>query len=170
LQIEYENAENDDRTAIYQELEEELKVTYLEYDRLQGDIQTANAEALRLENQLKAADFKVSTENLNELHRRISELQTENAEYKSKWSAYQIKMHKMAIEARIALNRKNSTPASTTVKAAADEHRRYIARLNQLATSMDAQDDSFSQHVQELAEIIDGQRRRLVKCLIGNDS
>jgi chromosome segregation ATPase len=170
LQIELESALSDDRTMIYRELEEELKVTYLEYDRLQSDIKMSNANAQRWEDELKEVDFKASPENLNELNRRVSETRAENQKFTQKWQAYEVKMLKMKIEARIAENRKNGKPVSETLMECEEEQRSNLQRLNRIAERLDGEDDIFRQRLQELVDLVDGQRRNLVKYLVGEST
>jgi chromosome segregation ATPase len=167
LHVDIEAATEDDRTAVFHELDEELKTTYLEYDRLQGDIEASKKEASDLEVQLRETDSRASPQHLSDLEREVSELKIVNVSLRKKWRAYQIKMEKLKIEARIVENRQAQIPSSETLEAASREHNADMERLKNLADAVEADDNVYQQNVQELAEIIQRQRQKLVSHIVG---
>jgi hypothetical protein len=90
-----------------------------------------------------------------------------NDALRKKWYAYQVKMEKLDIEARIVNNRQAQKPSSETLEAAPEEHNADIGRLRNLADAVEADDETYLQNVRELAEIIQKQRQKLVDHLVG---
>ncbi|OHT04719.1 hypothetical protein TRFO_06139 [Tritrichomonas foetus] len=169
LQDELEKAQMDDRTATYQETEEELKVTYLEYDRLQGDIQAAKDDAARTEDRLKAIDARAGNDHATELKTLIEQNRGISRSLREKWKAYQTKILKMEIERKIYDNRTNKRNADQTIKEAEKETKKDKKKLDRLLQKLDKREVHYQKHVEELMEIIDNQRRRIVDHLMGND-
>lgn len=177
LREEYERAQEDDRSATYQETEEELKVTYLEYDRLQGDIQSAKETAQDSEKQLREIDQRAGPEHASELKAMIAQNRSTNKQLREKWVAYQTKILKMKIDERI-YNYKNppknkdskeAEPQPNPGQYAKDEAEQIQKELERLQNKLERKDEHYRKHVDELLEIIDNQRRRIVDHLMGND-
>jgi chromosome segregation ATPase len=170
LQKEVEEASLDDRTSIYQELEEELRATYLEYERLQGSLSESKEESRRLEKELMRVDDIASTGHLNDLRESIEQTKMINKGLRSKWYAYQKKMHNMNIERRITENRQKGVILKDTLREASEEYSWDVDRLNKLADVLDAQNEDYQNKVEDLINIIDGQRRRIVEHLMNRGS
>lgn len=180
LREEYEKAQEDDRSAAYQETEEELKVTYLEYDRLQGDIQSAKEEAQQSEKRLREIDQKAGSEHAAELKSIINQNRATNHSLREKWEAYQTKLLKLKIEEKICQwkdsqnnKSKNNDPKNNgmqnPIAEAQDESQQIQRDTNRLKRKLDKKQMHYQKHVEELLEIIDNQRRRIVDHLMGND-
>lgn len=169
LQTELEEAQFDDRTAAYQELEEEVKATYLEYDRITSEIQTSREEAKKWDEKLKMTDARADPEHVTNLEMAIRQARATNAELREKWKAYQVKMHKMNVEARIAQDRDEGKNAGTTVKEAEEEGDRVAHKIDELNEELRCQQDRYHRRVDQLMEVIDSQRRRIVEHLMGRD-
>ena len=169
LQTELEEAQFDDRTAAYQELEEEVKATYLEYDRITSEIQTSREEAKKWDEKLKMTDARADPEHVTNLEMAIRQARATNAELREKWKAYQVKMHKMNVEARIAQDRDEGKNAGTTVKEAEEEGDRVAQKIDELNEELRTQQDRYHRRVDQLMEVIDSQRRRIVEHLMGRD-
>jgi predicted phage tail protein len=167
LQQELEEAQYDDRTAYYQEIEEELKATYLEYERLKQEVIESREDAGKCEAKLKAADFRASNENMQSLNRSIDQVKAFNRSLRDKWYAYHVKMEKMKIETRIAENRGKGREAEETLVAATEEYNDEVDKVNELTDQLDQDDAVFRENADKLREIIDNQRRRIVEHLIG---
>jgi hypothetical protein len=166
LRLEVEQSSYDDRTAIYQELDEELRASYLEYERLQGDVEAAKAVAQVREEELCKTDAIASPEHLADLREQIERVKVQNRALRAKWRAYQKKMHIMRIEARIAENRQYYVSAAETIKEEAERYSTDVTRLNRLADLLDAQNGEYKGKVDELVGIINWQRRRIVQHLM----
>jgi chromosome segregation ATPase len=169
LRAELDEAQMDDRTAYYQELEEELKATFLEYERIQRAVQDSKQSAQDWEAQLRDVDRKASVENLGDLRQKVAQVKAVNAALRDKWYAYQLKMHKMNIETRINGNRKKGQKADETLEECQSEHAQDEERVEQLRNELDAEDELYRQNVEELTGIIDDQRRKIVAHLMGKD-
>lgn len=167
IQTELEKAQYDDRTACYQEVEEELKVTFLEYDRIQGDITSSRDEARHCEDRLKATDARASQRHITDLELAIDQIKAANAALREKWNAYQIKMHKMNIETRIVKNREEGKNGDVTLKEADKEANAVVRKLEKLDDELAREEAHYHKHVEEIMEIIDNQRRRIVEHLMG---
>jgi chromosome segregation ATPase len=166
---ELEEASYDDRTAIYQELEEELRATYLEYERQGSSLEQEKEESHRLEKELKTVDDIASMNHLNELREHIERVKRVNKGLRTKWQAYQKKMHNMNIEQRITENRQSQRSLNETHREAEEENNRDISRLEKLTAVLNGQNDDYHKRVDELIDIIDRQRRRIVQHLMGHD-
>ena len=180
LREEYEKAQEDDRSAAYKETEEELKITYLEYDRLQGDIQSAKEEAQQSEKRLREIDQKAGSEHAAELKSIINRNRATNHSLREKWEAYQTKLLKLKIEEKIYQwkdsqnnKSKNNDPKNNgmqnPIAEAQDESQQIQRDTNRLKRKLDKKQMHYQKHVEELLEIIDNQRRRIVDHLMGND-
>lgn len=182
-----DKALEDDRYASYLETEEELKVTYLEYDRLQSDIQNAKEEAQQTEKRLREIDQRAGSEHAAELKAIINQNRETSKSLRGKWEAYQTKLLKLQIEEAIynyknpqdnknQANNKNqqknnkqkndSPPLVLDAQKEADEIQQEI---NRLKNKLNKKQAHYQKHVEELIEIIDNQRRRIVDHLMGND-
>jgi chromosome segregation ATPase len=170
VQLELKDAQYDDRTALYQEVEEELRATYLEYERLQQEVIAAREEAHSYDAQLKEVDYKASAQNAEDLNRSLAQLKGFNHALRDKWKAYHLKMEKMRIEQRISDNRKAKRHPQETVDAAAAEYDQEVEKLNSVADELDQVDAEYRQNAARLMEIIDDQRRAIVRYLMGNDN
>jgi hypothetical protein len=169
LQEELEEAEMDDRTALYQEADEEVRASYLELERVQTATQDAKAEAEALEARLKGVDLMASNGHLNDLREQIAHFKTLNSALRKKWTAYQEKMHRMNVETKITANRNANLKTDVTLPIADAEYNEEVDRLNQLADVLDQQNAEYQQNVDRLIDIIDGQRRMIVKHLMGRE-
>jgi chromosome segregation ATPase len=167
LQEELEEASYDDRTAFYQELEEELRVTYLEYERLQVSLSESKEQANSLERELKRVDEIASKSHLTELREHIERVKSVNKGLRAKWYAYQKKMHNMSLETRIKENREDQRRCNETIREGEDEYEASISRLKKLTDVLQSQNEDYDQKIEELFGIIDGQRRRIVQYLMG---
>jgi chromosome segregation ATPase len=167
LQEELQSATLDDRTALYQELDEEVRTTYLALEVQQHQLELEKQESDRLEQQLKETDRQASPENLNALREDIERTKALNRALRKKWTAYHEKMHRMNIEIRITANRNKQKTPEETMKEANEEYYSDVERLNALADGLDEQNALYQQNVEELMGIIDGQRRRIVQFLMG---
>jgi chromosome segregation ATPase len=170
LQEDLEEASYDDRTAVYQELEEELRATYLEYERQQSNLEEEKEESRRLEQELKKVDDIASMSHLNELREHIERVKKVNTALRAKWLAYQKKMHNMNIEHRIAENRERRLKSKETNEQTTEEYERNHNRLMKLKNVLESQNDDYQKKVDELIDIIDNQRRRIVQHLMGQDA
>jgi hypothetical protein len=169
LKIELEEAIYDDRTAFYREAEEEIRATYLEFERVKAQVITSREEALCYEAKLKEVDYRACEKNAEDLNRSINGLKALNHSLREKWRAYHVKMEKMKIEARIAENRAARRPLQETIDAAPEEYNEEADQLNSLAEQLEAMDTEFQQKVERLNGIIDDQRRKIVRHLVGRD-
>ena len=169
LQEELDKAQMDDRTALYQETEEELKTTYLEYDRLQGDIQAAKDEAAQAEDRLKQIDARAGNEHASQLRSQIESNKNASKQLRDKLIAYQTKILKMNIERKIYDNRVNRVPIDQTIKEAEEENQQDRKKMDRMMQRMQKRQEHYEKHVEELMNIIDNQRRSIVDHLMGND-
>jgi chromosome segregation ATPase len=167
LQLELQEAQCDDRTAFYQEVEEELRATFLEYERLQQELNKARQEAQSYEVQLEKIDYRASAQNAEDLERTINQLKGSNRALRSKWEAYHLKMQKMDIDARSSANRRDNVNCQDTVESGSMEYNEEVDKLNNVADQLDQVDLEYRQHADRLTEIIDNQRRAIVQFLMG---
>ena len=169
LQTELEEAQFDDRTSLYQELEEEVKATYLEYDRITGEIQSSREEAKKWEEKLKATDARADPERITNMEIAVRQTKSTNSELRDKWKAYQVKMHKMNIESRIARDRDDGKSADVAVEEAKEEGEAVAEQIDRINRELTRQRTRYHRRVDELMEVIDNQRRRIVEHLMGRD-
>ena len=170
LQEELEEAQFDDRTATYQELEEEVKATYLEYDRITGEIGESRAEAKKWDEKLRATDARADPEHATNMEQNIARIKTGNAELRDKWRAYQVKIHKMNVEAKIASNRDEKKSGNAAVKEAEQEGEDLAERISRIRRELEREKERYHARVEELMEVIDDQRRKIVEHLMGRDN
>ena len=180
-----EKALEDDRYASFLETEEELKVTYLEYDRLQGDIQKSKEDAQQTEKRLREIDQRAGSEHAAELKAIINQNKATNKSLREKWEAYQTKLLKLEIEEKIYQSKNsqenNKNPSGNKnnvqknegtpqlVQDAHNESEKIQRDIEKLKRKLDKKQEHYQKHVEELIEIIDNQRRRIVDHLMGND-
>ena len=186
LNEEKDKALEDDRYASYLETEEELKVTYLEYDRLKGDIQSAKEKAQQTEKQLREIDQRAGSEHAAELKAIINQNRATSSSLREKWDAYQTKLLKLQIEEQIynARNQQDNSKSPSNNKSknnaqknetpqlvldAQNEAKQIQKDINRLKNKLNKKQEHYLKHVEELIEIIDNQRRRIVDHLMGND-
>lgn len=167
LQIELENLQFDDRTAKYQEIQEELLVTYCEYDRLQVDIEHHKEEANAAEQRLIDADQKANPKNVNEIKADINNIKSINKSFRDKWNAYQIKIQKILIDQQIYKNRQENKDTDEVIQEEKKRFDQETKDLNQLIHKMNKEDRKYHRHVDMLMETIDNQRRAIVDFLMG---
>jgi hypothetical protein len=166
LHRELEEARLDDRTAYYQEVEEELRATYLEYDRIQDDVAAARDQAQMCEAQLRDVDYKASPAHADELKKSISQLKAYNRSLRAKWTAYHVKMEKIQIDCRIDENRRSGRPAQETIEAAPIEYGEEVDRVSELTEQLETADTEYRTNLEKLNTILDGQRKRIVEHLM----
>jgi vacuolar-type H+-ATPase subunit I/STV1 len=160
-----EAADRDDRTSAVQELEEELKMTYCEHQRLSRGLQDRRAEADLYRKQLEESQFRVSGQHIAELRASIRELRAENATLRDKANAYQAKIERMLIEEEILEYQKNRwTPPDVLDQVEADLAETN-AQMNKLCEKLDAEAEKYEQTVGELKGIIEEMKKKIAQKL-----
>ena len=104
LNAEIEAASKDDRGAIVDELQEEIKIAYCEYNRLGKALTETKEVAQSYKTQLHDAESFANS--VGRLKASIRELKVLNSSLRDKSNAYQIKHEKLLIEKQIIENLK----------------------------------------------------------------
>jgi chromosome segregation ATPase len=169
LQEQIDAADRDDRTSNVQELEEELKMTYCEHQRLSRGLQDRRTTANFYRRQLDEVQFRVSPQHVAELRASIKELRAENATLRDKANAYQMKIERMLIEEEILeYERKLWTPPDV-LERVEQEQEETNAQIKRLCEKLDAEAEKYEHTVDELRGIIDEMKRKIAQ-KIGHDA
>ena len=169
LKEQIELAENDDRTSAVEELEEELKVTYCEYQRLAKALQDKKAEANHFDKQLSEAEYRASNQHINELKAAIKNTRTQNASLRDKANAYQVKIEKMKIEQLIAQHYNNKVPTKKTLDDLEVERAEQNKRMNELCDELNEEAEEHDKNVAELQDIIEEMKLKISNRLTGEE-
>jgi hypothetical protein len=150
---------------VYQELQEELKVIYLEYDRLRIEIEKSRESAKESEAELRHIDKKASPQNLQDMDLRLTQLKAYNASLRDKWNAYHLKGHKIKVDIRIHKNREAGKRATDGIYDGEGEFADLNDKLLDLQDQLGREERVHHRRVELLMETIDKQRRRIAEHL-----
>ncbi|OHT05894.1 hypothetical protein TRFO_26254 [Tritrichomonas foetus] len=169
LKVQIKQAENDDKTSTVEELEEELKITYCEYQRLAKALQDKKTEANHYDKQLTEAEYRASNPHITELKAAIRDIRSQNASLRDKANAYQIKIEKMKIEQAIVEHQKNKVPTRKTMDDLEVERAEQNQRMNELCNELNEEAEQHDKNVAELTEIIEEMKMKISNKLTGEE-
>jgi hypothetical protein len=168
LKEQIEAAEKDDRTSAVQELEEEVKITFCEYKRLERGLQDKQAEAGFYAKELEGAEFRASPGHIRELRITIDQVREQNALLREKANAYQQKIEKINIESAIVRNIQEKRPTHEVINEVELEQAETNNEINRLCAKMGEETDRYEEMVAELSDIIETMKGKIGQCLQGN--
>jgi vacuolar-type H+-ATPase subunit I/STV1 len=161
LRKDIDQAEKDDRTSTVEELEEELKMTYCEYQRLVQLLQLKKIEAEFYNKALAECEYRVSSEHVSECKADIRVIRAENASLRDKANAYQIKIEKIRIEGEIIAHQERHISSQEVLDQVDREREENIRRLNELCNELNDEAEQHDQNVAELMEILEGMKQAI---------
>jgi chromosome segregation ATPase len=168
LRVDIDQAEKDDRTSSVEELEEELKMTYCEYQRLVELLQRKKTEAQYFEKELAASEYRVSNEHVAELRADIRVTRAENASLRDKANAYQIKIEKIRIEAEIVDNIERNISTQDVLDQVDITRAENNRRLNELCNELNEDAEKHDQNLTELLDIVEEMKQKIADHLGAN--
>lgn len=169
LDKQIKDCQEDDKSALVEELQEELKVAYCEYQRLKDTINNTEAESEETRKKFVEADAKTSKFHTNELNMSISQLKEANRALKEKIVAYNKKMERNKIEKIINERNKIGLTYEYYMKEINDTKRYRTEKYNMIAEELNKEMDDFDQKVEELNAIINEQRSKIIAYLTGKN-
>lgn len=152
---------NDDKTSNVEELEEEVKMTYCEYKRLCRVLQDKKAEASFYDKQLEETEFRASAQHASELKAAIRDTRAENATLRDKANAYQIKIEKIDIEAKIHEEQKKKSSEQAALDNVEIEEAEQNQKMKKLCEDLNKEMEQHEQNVAELTEIIEQMKQKI---------
>lgn len=163
LKEQYKQMSIDDKIAIVEELEEQLKIFYVEYQRVLIEIQLTENDKDEAEQKLAVATEK--TQNARQVSNQIRLIRAENEEIKGKYNAYQEKFLKLEIDTKLKNRPKTSNHQSNLAKIREhyDELNLEIKDVNEHITE---QKNEYQKNVNEIEEIIDGMKEKIASHLL----
>jgi chromosome segregation ATPase len=157
--------ESDDRTSTAQELEEELKMTYCEHQRLLRGLQDKRAVIAAYAKDLRDAESRASSEHVLNQRAQLRSLQSENASLRSKSNAYQLKTQKMQIEMQIGECQRQNRPIQEVINQAEVEQAEMNRELAILRTELEQEARAHRERVAGLLAIINAMRQKIAQRL-----
>jgi vacuolar-type H+-ATPase subunit I/STV1 len=161
LREEIDLAERDDRTSTVEELEEDLKMTFCEYQRLVQLHQQKTIEAQYFKKELADCEYRVSNEHVGELRAVIRTTRAENASLRDKSNAYQVKLEKIRIEAEIFDNHDRNIASQDVLDQVELNRAENNRRLNELCSELNEDAEKHDQNVSELMSIVEEMKQKI---------
>lgn len=161
LRSEIEAIEKGDSIALVEELEEDLKMNFCEYQRLVYALEDKQSEATYYERQLRDTEHRISSQNIAELRAMIQEIRAENTSLRSKANAYQVKIEKVAIESEIAENVKAQTPLARVTEQAQVDRKAQNEQILKTQEQLDNHKCEHQKVVSELTAIIEEMKQKI---------
>lgn len=162
LKQDIEQAKRDDKTFFVRELQEEVKIIYCEFSRLNQQIEDGNEEAQKLSQARENAEYRCSQKNYQNLRAQIAELQDSINSLRDKTNAYKSKTAK--IEAGNRFN--DETAQKKTPQQIKKEYEEKNKKINDDITNLDKQlaeeKDEHAKQIAELEQIIEQMRQKIV--------
>jgi hypothetical protein len=156
---------NDDRTSTVEELEEELKMSWCEFQRLSQLLQKRHDDSDFAARGLMAAEFRASTEHLTQSRTQVRALRAENASLKDKSLSYQTKLEKIQVEKQILECLTVHREMSVVADEVELEQTELNGKMNRLTDSLNTERQSHQQNVRELKQIIESMRQKIASNL-----
>lgn len=167
LDKQIKDCQEDDKSALVEELQEELKVAYCEYQRLKDTIDNTEAESEETRKKFAEADAKTSKQHTTELNMSISQLREANRALKEKIVAYNKKMERNKIEKVINERNQIGLTQEYYMMEINDTKRYRTEKYNMIAEELNKEMDDFDKKVEELNKIINTQRSKIIAYLTG---
>ena len=158
-------AENDDRTSLVEELEEELKMTYCEYQRHVRLLREKKSENQYFDQQLGEAEFRASPQHVADLRASIKATREENASLRDKANAYQIKIEKINIEQEIFNYHEQKLKHEKVMARIEADNEARNKRLQELTQELNEEQEKHLRAVAELTEIVEGIKQKITEKL-----
>ena len=158
-------AENDDRTSMVEELEEELKMTYCEYQRGVRLLKEKKAENQFYDEQLGEAEFRASPQHVSDLRASIKATREENASLREKANAYQVKIEKIQIEHEIFNYHEQKMKHDRVMAKIKAETEEKNQRLQELTQELNEDQAKHQRAIAELTEIVESIKQKITEKL-----
>lgn len=168
LNNQLEEARDDDRLSIVDELKEELKIAYCEYQRLIDAVKENKLGTGDLKKRLQDADRRAGKAHTKDLERMIAAVKENNNVLKEKLEAYQKKMERNKIEAIINKRRADGKSQELCMLEIEDTKRYRTEKYNMLADELNAEIDNYDSKVDRLNSIIEEMRNKIIDRLLGS--
>ena len=166
LDAQLKEAQLDDRSALVEELQEELKIAYCEYQRLQEETKRTASDSGALQKKLAEADARTSKAHTKELDLAISQTKASNKQLKEKIIAYNKKMERNKIEKTINERKKEGMSQQYCEIEITDTKRYRTEKYNMLANELNEEMEKFDSRVDMLNKIINEQRTKIINFLM----
>lgn len=155
---------NDKGTLVF-ELQEELKMAYCEYQRIQDAIADHQANGADNIQRLKNANAIIQDDYVKEIDTKINKIKNSNRDFKDKIIAHYKKLERNNIERELTRRNKEGKSIQFS-KVEIDDTKRYrVEKYNLIATNLNEQSEKFESNVELLNNIINEQREKIVKYL-----
>jgi chromosome segregation ATPase len=157
--------ECDDRTSIAAEIEEELKMTYCEYQRLARGLQDKRAVIAACATHLRDAESRASSEHMLNQRAQLRSLQWENASLRSKANSYQLKIEKLQIQLQIGECQKQNRTVQEVINQTEVQQAEMNRQLAVLRGQLDQEAAAHREKVAQLLDVINVMRQKITDWL-----
>jgi hypothetical protein len=165
LRNQVEDARQHDKTYIVRELEEEVKLTYCEYQRICRHLQESKIEENRVSSKLHEAEQRCSAQHLSELRNEARTLRERNAALRDKAVAYYVKREKLVAEYQIKDDQDKRVPAQRVVQRVGDEERETKRQIGDRVQQLQDRRAGHMDSIAELRQIIEDQKQKIAAFL-----
>lgn len=162
LDAEIQEKQNDDRIALVEELETELKVAYGEYMRLYEKTHQGNTSNADLVKRLNAASQRCSKRHAHELDIAIIDTKEANKMLQDKVDAYNKRAEKVKIERVINERQEKGMSHKYALISIDDTKANRTQKYNSIVTSLNEEMDQYNANVDKLIDLI-GKKRNTIK-------
>lgn len=158
LRKEIDKARRDDKTFAVKEMQEEVKILYSEYTRLNNEFNEGKNVAQSYDKLRSNAEYKVSSQNFSSLKGTIRELKEQISSLSSKAQAYSSKKAKLDMEHDLSKRSRSGIPST-------EELRESILKLSeevkQHSEELENQKNEHLARMKELHDIISAQKSKI---------
>lgn len=161
LEAQIDERLNDDRTALVDELETELKIAYGEYMRLYDITHTKNTSNADLQKRLLEACQRCSKRHSKELDRIIIDTKEANKQLQDKVDAYNKRTDKIKIDRVINERAQRGVSHKYAMIMIDDTKKNRTEKYNTIVTSLNNEMDQYNSNVDMLIDMIEQKRQRI---------
>ena len=174
LTADIEKAKNDDKTFNVRELQEEVKIIYCEYTRLENEINDGQEEAKSLEQARSKAEHKCTQKYQTNLKNQLNELSQQIVDLRDKSNAYASKNAKIEADNQLAKEaseskqggsknaKQNNQNNQNTSKTNYEEKKKNIQdEIDSLTQKLDESHEEHVKNIQELRGIIEEMKGKI---------
>jgi hypothetical protein len=165
LREQVETVRQHDKTFFVRELEEEVKLTYCEYQRICRNLQDSKIGENQVSQKLHEAEQRCSTQRLSELRNEVRTLREGNASLRDKAVAYYVKREKLVAEHRIKDDQEKKVPGQKAVQAVNAEKAETKTQFGDLVQQLQDKRTQHLDSITELREITENQKQKIAAFL-----
>lgn len=169
LNNEIEQTRNDDKTFAVKELQEEVKLQYCEYMRLNQEFQKGKNKSQDLDRARADAEIKCSNQHYQELRAQNRELREQIRSLDDKSKAYGMKKAKLQVDSNISEQTKQKTSSKQIVDEAHKKQEDAEKESDELVEKLNKDHEEHVKNVEELRKIIADMRQAIIDRLNDND-